>query len=146
MNKYKIIPQSSNSIYKEHIWNGTLYNGRDIIISIVDIYESGYFIMELTNNELKTILKKDSVYLNDYNLLNSYLENEYGYFTLLRNISHYNESDINEINKLVYDDINTVKDIRNNDYIQVCDLEKHWFKCDDIIYGIENSKCLYEKL
>ena len=84
--------------------------------------------------------------MNDYNLLNSYLENEYGYFTLLRNISHYNESDINEINKLVYDDINTVKDIRNNDYIQVCDLKKHWFKCDDIIYGIENSKCLYEKL
>ena len=146
MNKYKIIPQSSNSIYKEHIWNGTLYNGRDIIISIVDIYESGYFIMELTNNELKTILKKNSVFLNDYNLLNPYLENEYGYFTLLQNISHYNESDINEINKLVYDDINTVKDIRNNDCIQVCDLEKHWFKCDDIIYGIENSNCLYEKL
>ena len=35
MNKYKIIPQGSNSIYEEEIWKGTLFNGRTIIISIV---------------------------------------------------------------------------------------------------------------
>lgn len=144
MNKYKIIPQGSNSIYEEEIWKGTLFNGRTIIISIVNIYESGYFIMDLSNNDLKTILKRDNIVLNDYNLLNHYLENKSGYFTLLRNMSHYNESEINEINKLIYDNKN--KDIRNSDNILISDLEKRWFKCDDIIYGFECSKCLYEKL
>tara|TARA_Y100001970_G_C14042496_1_gene754548 strand:- start:452 stop:892 length:441 start_codon:yes stop_codon:yes gene_type:complete len=146
MDKYIIIPQKSKSIYKEQIWSGRLYNGRDIIVSIVDIYESGYFKMELSKTDLKKIMKKDNVVLNDYKIIFSYLEDKCGNFNFLRNISHFSENDINEINKLLYDDVNTVKDIRNNDFIELYDLENHWFTCNDIIYGIECSNCLYEKL
>ena len=146
MSKYNIIPQTPNSIYKEELWSGKLFNGRDIIISIVDIYESGYFTMELSNHELKSILKKTNVVLNDYKLLTPCLEEKGGYFTLLRNISNYTMNEINEINKLIYNDIETTKDIRNSDFIDKEMLEENWFTHDDTIYGIEHTKCLYEKL
>ena len=146
MNKYNIIPQSPNSIYKEELWSGKLFNGRDIIISIVDIYESGNFIMELSNHELKSILKNTNVVLNDYKILIPYLEKKGAYFTLLRNTSNYTMNEMNEINKLIYNDIETMKDIRNSDFIDTEILKKNWFTHDDTIYGIEHTKCIYEKL
>ena len=63
---YKITADYKNSTYATEQWTNALSNGKQVTILATLEYRSGDFEIELTDAEKESILKKESIVLNDY--------------------------------------------------------------------------------
>ena len=64
--RYLIEPEHKKSAYEEQTWTNTLKNSKPVSLKVGNLYRWGSFNIDLSENEKKDIVKKETVLLNDY--------------------------------------------------------------------------------
>ena len=144
MTFYSLMPKEDGDIYETEIWSAKLFNGREIILHITTGYEECDIRVEFDEDESEKInlMQKTYITLNDYSAHIRSLSTPH-YYDIRINESDFNEDEIREINKLIYDD--DEHDFRSRDVIDTFDMEDRYWILDDTIYEIMGS-CVLKKL
>jgi hypothetical protein len=136
---YKITADYKNSTYATEQWTNALSNGKQVTILATLEYRSGDFEIELTDAEKESILKKESIVLNDYCVSVNELWSGWGPDIEIKNEDMYTEEEICEIKKLAYGE----DEDEDEDFNEI--MEENGWSMNDTIYGFTTG-CELEEI
>lgn len=146
---YKITPEYKKAIYQEEHWVNQLKNGKRVILHATTFFRWGTFEINLTEQEMKEILEKDHIILNDYESSLEEMWDGCDFYVEIHNEKSYSPEEIKEIKSLIYcpDFDNSTDyeyDTDNGEDFEEEVLESNGWDLDDTIYGISTT-CKLEK-
>jgi hypothetical protein len=102
--RYVIKPEYKKSATEEQFWTNTLVNGKQVTVKVGNLYRWGSFYIDLSDNEKESLLKKDSILLNDYEdyELIEMWDGGCDFWVDIVDEEKYSEEEVEEINTLLY--------------------------------------------